>query len=73
MNPPRLPIKLINPIEAAAADSPRARLGNTQKGGGNAYPAAVVRQSKVRTMGKFQPGQVLRAKNAAHSIKGMAA
>jgi hypothetical protein len=66
-------MRLIKPMEAAAADSPKVRVGSTQKGGGNAYPPAVVRHSQVRTIGKLWPGTALRVKKLAARIKGIAA
>ena len=73
MNPPRLPMRLIKPIEAAAADSPSVSVGKTQKGAENEYPQAVVRQSQVRTIGKLWPGTALSVKKVAVSIRGIAA
>ncbi len=41
-NPPRLPIAFMNPIEAAAAESPSKMVGSTQNGVIQAYAEAPV-------------------------------
>ena len=68
-NPPRLPTELMSPIEAAAADSPRVRVGICQNGGFQLKQPAPMRESQTITSGKGWPGIVDRSKaDAAHSI-----
>src|SRR2546426_8288887 len=60
----------MKPMEAAAADSPRVKVGSTQKGGGKAYIAAAVSESQARTAVGPRPGRALRLKAAAATTMG---
>src|SRR5207244_300807 len=62
MKPPRFPIELIRPIDAAAADAESETVGNTQKGGGQQEAAMPSSASQTITAAKGCPGIALSAR-----------
>jgi len=64
--------ELMKPTDAAAADSPRIRLGMTQNDTPHEKAAAPVRQSKGNTTANGNPGMALSRKNPPASTMGTA-
>jgi hypothetical protein len=61
---------LMKPTEAAAADSPRIKLGMTQKETPQEKAEAPVKQSSSKTKGNGRPGRALSRKKQAARIRG---
>src|SRR5690349_6303633 len=71
-NPPRLPIELTSPMEAAAADSPRTMVGSTQNEGAQAHSITAVKQSQIMVRAKGWPGIVVNPKKVPAKTSGIA-
>src|SRR5271154_7452053 len=68
---PRLPMELIRPMEAAAADSPRKAEGTGQKAGRKALAVeATVRHANANQ--KWEPERIVRVNARAPSMRGIA-
>src|SRR4051794_19222096 len=70
MNPPRFPMELIRPNDAAAADAPNVLVGRTQNVGGHAMVVAAVSASQVMINGKGWPGIAESGKKMAPASNG---
>src|SRR5438445_373524 len=63
---------LINPMEAAAADSPNVIVGSTQNDGAHAHSESPEMLSQIMVTRKDCPGSVIIAKEIPATINGIA-
>src|SRR4051812_48227939 len=70
MNPPRFPMELMRPSDAAAADAPNVLVGRTQNTGGQAMVVAAVRASQIMISGNGWPGTAESGKKMAPASSG---